>query len=164
MTLKNIILAPAVLAKLYKYSLVELKANEKKPVPPGADITFLGGNNKHILLLVNNVDAAFLPGDDLTFLSGILSACKLSMQDIAIVNLHKSKASNYNNVPGILKAEIIIVSGVELSILELPFKIPLFQLQQYKMKKYVAVPSLNTIQHDMDAKKKLWEILKVLFA
>ena len=56
-----------------------------------------------------------------------------------------------------LKAEIIILSGIELSILELPFKIPPFQVQLYKGKKYVFIPSLHTIQNDTVLKRKLWE-------
>ncbi|MEO6456196.1 MAG: hypothetical protein ABIN97_19120 [Ginsengibacter sp.] len=164
MTLKNIPLPAVVLANLFKHSLIGLQVNEKQLIHQCDDIIFFGGNNKHILLLVNNPDADFLPDDQLTFLTGILTACNLSMDDVAIVNLNKPDELNYKNIPDILKAEIIILSGIELSRLELPFKIPLFQVQLYKGQKYIPVPSLHAIQKDTVLKRKLWELLRIVFS
>ena len=39
---------------------------------------FLGDNNKHIIILVNDVDAVFLRDEWLHFLTNILGACKIS--------------------------------------------------------------------------------------
>ncbi|MEO6327916.1 MAG: hypothetical protein ABIO55_03250 [Ginsengibacter sp.] len=162
MMLKNIPLPPVVLANLYKHSLVE--NTKKKIVHQHNDINFLGGNNRHILFLVSNSGSTYLSDSELIFLSEILTACKLSLNDIAIVNLDKSDPSNQKSIPDTLKAGIVILSGIELSILQLPFNIPLFQVQQYKEKKYVTIPSLYTIQNDTALKRKLWEVLKILFS
>lgn len=163
MSLKNIQLPAIVIANLYKYSLVDFQQVEKKPIPPASEV-FAGANNKRILILVNNAAAELLPADQLTFLSGVLKACKLSMDDVYIVNLDKASAPDHTNIPGLLTAEKVILFGLELSVLALPFKIPSFQVQLHKDKKYVQLPALHIIQNDAVLKRKLWELLKVLFS
>ncbi len=86
------------------------------------------------------------------------------MEDIAIVNFYELDKQKLKDIPDILEAQVIIICGIELSELELPFKIPLFQLQHYKQKKYVSIPSLYIIKDDPAFKRQLWESLKVLFS
>jgi hypothetical protein len=45
-------------------------------------ISFLGNNSKQILIALQYNDISYLPDYDLKFLSGILSACKLSLNDV----------------------------------------------------------------------------------
>ncbi len=163
MILKKISLPAIAMANMYKYSLVDFENDKRKSIQKIADIQFLGGNNKHILFLIDNSDGDFLPENQLAFLSGILTACKLCIDDIAIVNLNKKEESDFNKLPDALEAAIVIAAGIELSVLELPFKIPPFQVQQYKGKKYVSIPLLDTIKNDPVLKRQLWELLKILF-
>lgn len=165
MTLKNLKLSPNIISNLFKDSLIgEFRGKEKNTAGDNFNQNFFGGNNKNILLLINNIDVNFLPEKQILFLSEILSACNLSLEDIAIVNLNKLIGQNFKNIPERLNSQIIILSDVELSMLELPFKIPLFQIQQHKEKKYVSIPSLQTIQNDTVLKKRLWSLLQVLFS
>ena len=163
MILKNIQLPAIALSNLYKYSLIEPLKGGKK-IQQRDDIILPQENSKNILLLADNSSADTLPDAQLTFLSGVLSACKLSMNDVDIVNLNKLEPSTYKDIPDILKAEIIILSGIELSMLELPFKIPKFKIQSYKGKKYILIPSLDLIQNDTALKRELWELLRILFS
>lgn len=164
MTLKNIPLPEIILSNLYKYSLVEEVNNIKELSQKKPGINFLGGNEKNILLLVNSDKDEYLPETQLTFLAEILAACKLSMKDIAVINLDKGQTQEFKDIPVLLQSEIIIASDIEPSTLELPFKIPEFQVQEYKEKKYVFIPSFDNIKSDGALKRKLWELLKSLFS
>jgi hypothetical protein len=164
MTLENIKLPQIVIGKLYKNCLVDLHDEEKNPIHKDDKITFLGGNNRHILLLVNNFDVPFLPDKQLNFLLGILSACKLNMADIAIVNLNKTGNTEHKNLPEFFKANVVMLFGIEGTVLSLPFKIPDFQVQSFKDKKYLFGPSLEVIEKDNTQKRKLWEALKKIFS
>lgn len=164
MTLQNIKLPSIVISNLYKDCLVDLYSGEKKPLQKNGKINFLGGNSKQILLLVNDFDAPFLPDNELIFLLEILSACKLNMADIAIVNLDKTDISEHNRIPDFLKAEVVMLFGIEATVLSLPFKIPDFQVQLFKNKKYLFAPKLKVLQNDMNQKRKLWDALKNIFS
>ena len=58
---------------------------------------FLGDNNKHIIILVNDVDAVYLRDEWLQFLTNILGACKLNIGDVAIIN-HANNPINFTQL------------------------------------------------------------------
>jgi hypothetical protein len=164
MTLQNIKLPPIVISSLYKNCLVDLYSEQKTLEEKSGKIHFLGGMGKPILLLVNNIGVPFLPDDQLNFLLGVLSACKLNMADIGIVNLNKTDNLEHKNLPEFLKVEVIIIFGIEATALSLPFKIPDFQVQIFKNRKYLFSPALDIIEGSPQLKMKLWEALKKIFS
>ena len=164
MGLQNAKLPLLTISNLYKNSLVDLHERSEKPTQEKDSIHFLGSNKKNILLVVNNLDVPYLPDEDLNFLLGVLSACKLSMADIAIVNVGKTEKSEHNILIESLKSEVIIFFDVEASAFGLPFKIPNFQVQLFQNKKYLFAPSLNDLQNDTNQKRKLWNALKSIFS
>ena len=164
MTLQILKLPSIVISSLYKNCLVDLSTDEKSATEKTAKINFLGGNGKPILFLVNNINVSFLPDNQLNFLLGILSACKLNMADIAIVNLSKTDNTEHKNLPEFFKAEVIILFGIEATELSLPFKIPDFQVQLFKNQKYLFTPALDVVENDAPLKRKLWEALKNILA
>ena len=165
MTLNNIQLSGITLQELYKKSLVEIKtkkAGEKK-----ADVTslnILGKNLKKIVLIVNNNEAAFLTDEELNFLLGILSACKLNMDDVAILNLIKNKNATYEMISAELSAEKVFLFGVAPGDINLPLAFPHYQVQQFKNQTYLSAPPLHELQHDKTEKTKLWNCLKKIFS
>src|ERR1700751_3330394 len=78
MSLDNIQLPPALLQELYKTTLVAY--NDQPVNTPGAEnaLSVLGNNQQKIVIVVDNKEAVFLPDDQFNFLTGILSACKLT--------------------------------------------------------------------------------------
>ncbi len=158
MSLKNIQLPPSVIGNLYNYYLVDSN-NDKKKVE--IDTLFLEGNDKNILLIVNNVEVPFLTDNQLDFLSGILSACKLNLADVAIINFKKTTEKEMFKF---LKASKIIAFGIKASTIGLPFSIPEFQVQLFKNQTYVFAPELSLIQKETDLKRKLWISLKEVFS
>ena len=164
MSLDNIQLPPVILQDLYKNSLVDLRSAVGSENPsPNTGLAFLGDNQKKIVIVVNERDAIYLPDEDLSFLMGILTACKLNMADIALLNLSANPSLDHKTINIELAVEKILLFGVDPIVLELPLQFPYYQVQQYNNQVYLSAPSLNILQDDKAEKMKLWACLKKIF-
>ena len=165
MSLDNIQLPAIVLHDLYKNSLVDLNINiEKKAIEKTTGIVFLGNNQKQVTIITNDANTIYLPDEELNFLIGILAACKLSMADVALVNIAKVAQLTYSKVEEELHAGIIILFGAAPAQLQLPLQFPFYQIQKFNNQVYLAAPSLNIIAADKAEKTKLWSSLKLIFS
>jgi hypothetical protein len=165
MSLDNIQLPAIVLQDLYKNSLVDLDTSTIKKAPkktPG--ITFLGNNQKQIAIIANDDTTIYLPDEELNFLMGILNACKLTMGDVALVNIAKSGAVTYTEIEQELNAGTILLLGVTPLQLQLPLQFPHYQVQKFNGLVYLAAPALTAIASDKAEKTKLWNCLKQIFS
>ena len=125
MSLDNIQLTPFVLESLFSKSLYDLKpANPVNGNTGPGTILFLGDNQKRITIVVNSPETIYLPEEELNFLLGILAACKLSMADIALINISKTDLRSYTQIAGQLQAEKVFLFGVEPEALGLPLQFP----------------------------------------
>jgi hypothetical protein len=164
MSLDNIQLPPLVIADLFKNVLIDLKTTEQVLQSQiNTSFTYLGNNAKQICILVNDNEAVYLKEDELSFLLGILSACKLSMADIALINLAKNKA-NYTTIKEEAGAQVILLFGVTPSNIDLPLDFPQYQIQKYNEQQYVHAPLLKQLMVNKEEKTKLWNTLKILFS
>ena len=159
MSLNNISLPAQLIADLYEFSLVDKEPVSNTPPP----IKFLGKNEKKILILVSKDNVAFIEDEELDFLSSILLACKLSLTDVAVINLKNFGDTNYHYLIDQLKTKKIILFDVEAQTIDLPFNFPKFQLQQFDQAVYLSAPSLKEIQKEKTLKTELWNCLKNLF-
>lgn len=165
MSLDNIQLPPLSIQELYKRVLTGLESeNTIKKKLTSTNITFLGENKKHILVLVNNIDVLYLPDEELNFLLGILSACQLTMEDVGIINMNSYKGITYIDFSAELKAEKIFLFGVNPIDIALPLAFPNFQVQLYTNQTYLSAPMLSSLKDDRIEKGKLWICLKQIFA
>lgn len=164
MSLNDITLHPFTIKDLYKNTLVE---DTPKPgtVKHSTDVlTVLGNNKKRITLIVQSKDAIHLPDEALNFLLGILSACKLTMEDVAILNIEKNSHVTYQLIASELKAETILLFGVDVSQIGLPIQFPHYQVQHYNNQVYLCAPVLPVLQNDKAEKISLWNSLKKVFS
>jgi hypothetical protein len=165
MSLDNIQLPAIVLQDLYKHSLVDLNtATVKTSSSKTNNIPFLGNNQKQIVIIANNETALYLPDEELSFLMGILAACKLSMADVALVNISKAGAVTYTEIEQQFNAATILLFGVTPAQLQLPLQFPQYQIQKYNGQTYHAAPGLQLIAADKAEKTKLWNCLKQIFS
>ena len=165
MSLDNIQLPAFLIQELYKNSLVEFESPEPvQKIEVKSSINILGNNRSKVIIVVENNEAAFLPDNQLNFLLEILSACKLTMEDVAIINIYINKAITYKAITFELKAEKIILFGVTPAQLNLPVEFPSYQIQQYNNQTYVTAAMLADIESDKTEKTKLWNCLKQIFA
>ena len=165
MSLDNIKLPDTILQGLYSKCLYDLESDKSILSDiRTSGINFLGNNKKRIVILVNSETAIYLPDDDLNFLLGILTACKLSMADICLINLYKNPDLIYSVLTQQLKAEKIFLFGLPAASIALPLQFPHYQVQQFNNQVYLSSVSLNELQTNKDEKMKLWACLKNIFS
>jgi hypothetical protein len=165
MSLDNIQLVPITVQELFKNSLIEL--NKVQPILETAAQTafsILGKNQKKILILVDNTEAIYLPDEALNFLLGILGACKLSMEDVGILNFNKNQSITYQTIATGLEAEKVFLFGISPAQIALPLSFPHYQIQRYNGQVYLTAPPLSSLQNDKGEKTKLWNSLKQIFS
>ena len=174
MDLNHIDLPASVVADLYHSSLVEdgtaiAKITVKEsPAPVIETITpapwkSLGSNQKNILIVLKSNGVVHLADHELTFLTGILGACKLSIADVAIVNLNNHPEATYKELTSFFKSKIAFLFDIEPSAFGLPMSFPHYQLQAFAGNSFLFSPSLAKLENDKVEKSKLWVCLKRLF-
>lgn len=181
MGLDDIILSPFLMKELYENDLLENedfakpafateKAKDAKIIAETiatkkeniGNIKYLGKNEKNILLLIHRETHAFLDDDSLSFLMNILNACGLSMQDVALVNVHNDADAVYENLNVQFEPSKIIFFDTAPHLLNFPVKIPLYKIQNYNNQQYLCAASLSTLLQNKEEKKMLWNCLKVM--
>ena len=164
MSLENVQLPAVTLQHLYRYSLISAQTDKQIIVNTTPGLKFLGGNRQGIILLVENKETTFLPGLELDFLVEILTACKLGMDDVALINISKAGSLHYEELLKDLHPKSILVFGIPLSAIGLPFKIPEFQVQSFDDLTYLSIPAIKLLQDNKELKRSLWICLKQIFA
>lgn len=174
MTQPNTPLLPHfVLSDLYKNQLVIIheasddpKIPKKNAEPTSKEPDFLGNNQKNITILLADAEAVYVNDQSLQFLSAILAACKLNLGDVAIVNLNRHPLS-YGAVKDWLSPKSMIIFDIDAKQIQMPFKLPYYQVQSYDHCSIVFAPSLHNMMGDSREakleKSKLWLSLKNMF-
>lgn len=162
MSLNQIQLTNQQLADFYPDVLIESKTTKVQPA--AGPVKYLGKNARKIVLLVDNAVAPFLPDNELNFLTNILSACKMSLADVAIVNIHALQKDEVLTSIQFLDPKNVLLFGIAPLNIDLPINFPLFQLQPFNGCIYLYSPSLQELESDKTLKSKLWNSLKNLFA
>jgi hypothetical protein len=165
-----------LLASYYKNKLVipteskpaAISAVVKPPHLPAAETRwYLGENKKQVTIVVNQSSIAFRTDDQFTLLTSVLKACKLNMADVSIVNLANS-AKNFTQLHQTLNTRFLLLFDVATAAIDLPFSIPLYQLQSYDQCQILQATSLNTMLGEekaaKDEKMKLWNGLRKMFS
>jgi hypothetical protein len=160
MSLNNISLPFQLIADLYQNVLVQDNA---RVMPVKKDVAFLGKNEKNILIIVNNNDAPFLPDNELSFLTNVLSACQLGLTDVAIVNWQNKAEKDFETVTEQLKSKSVMLFDTDPSEFGLSNNIQPYTVTRTESHQFAVAPSLSEIEMNKEAKKQLWMALKQLF-
>lgn len=177
MDINHIELPAALVADLYASTLTDTghKPTATTPAMPPAETgpartdkpetawKSLGNNQKNILVVVNNAGIAFLPDHELSFLTGVLGACKLSLDDAAIVNFSNHAGMDYREMITHFKSRIVLLFDLEPAVFGLPMNFPVYQIQPFAGNSFLYAPSLKELENDRVEKSKLWVCLKRLF-
>lgn len=164
MSIDNIQLTGFICQNLFTNCLIsESPENNLNQELNKVKINSLGGNQNHIVFLINNKEHKYLNDNEMKFLSDLLSACKLSMEDISLVNFYQNKNIGYENITEQFQSKTILIFGVSTSELGLPFTIPFFQVQKFQEQNYLTAPSLDSFLENIPLKKQLWNSLKIVF-
>lgn len=184
MVFENVKLPNFVIADLYKNSLIEddrkATKNTNTVVEVGiisdndilhsagniTTIKYLGKNQKNVSIVVYETDAVYLIEDTLTLLTNLLSACKLTLADVAIINTH-NQSITYKQIKQDLQPKQLLLMGNVLKNISLPFIFPEYRVQQYDNCEMLISADLKNMLAQTDLvkaeKRKLWESLKTMF-
>jgi hypothetical protein len=168
MDLNHLELPASLVADLYKSSLIETDQLPAKLQPEkietGTGWKYLGNNGKNILILVKYDNSVHLPDEQLSFLINMLSACKIGVADVAIMNLNNHPEASYKELLDHFKSKIVFLYGVEPAVIGLPISFPHFQVQSFSNCTFLFTPGLEELDKDKVLKSKLWVCLRRIFA
>jgi hypothetical protein len=163
----KLLLNGPLLAELYRYTLIESMESGPVSVAPAVEksLIYLGNNKKKIALLVES-KTPDIAEPDFQFLSNLLKACKLSMEDVAIVSCSEERPSIKLIKQELAPREILLL-GINPVSIGVPINFPAFKIQEYDDISYLFAPGLSDINRDTEEgkllKSKLWVCLKQLF-
>jgi hypothetical protein len=169
MSLNDIRLTPSITAGLFRSSLIETdeydpnrEAVPKQSVPDKA-WKFLGNNGKKILVVVDYNGCTHLPDEELLFLTNILAACKLTLGDVAIVNMKNYPGHSYKEFIDHFSSNKVLLFGIGPLTFGLPISFPYFQVQAFSNCDFLYSPPLDERNNDPLFKSKLWVSLRRIF-
>lgn len=163
MSLKRIPLDPFLLAGLYSPPLVPLISG-KRSVDEKVDraITFLGNNERHITLLVFNENETWLPDALFAFLTKILQACGLSMNDVALINYAVFPEVSIPDLVQQTAPQKMILFGASLQR-GLKLSLEKNKVQKAEQMEVLYTEELGELKENKQLKKAFWAALQDLF-
>ncbi len=139
--------------------------NEQKTTTP-TPVKFLGDHLKKIIVIVNDADAVHLNETDLGLLSSILNACKLTLADIALINIAQQSLSMHE-ILTTLPSQLVLTFDLNSTQLKIKLPTTLYKPIVLGETHILFSSSLQSMQGaDQTAKlekSKLWNALKLLF-
>ncbi len=177
------ILPPSILVSLFKDTLVipdmEKKSVEKEKsidndteeLPPikvksKGPLKYLGDHHKKVLVIVEDANSVYLNETDFILLTSILNACKLTIADIALVNMGNQETSLHQileTVPSL----IIMCFAIEPKDLKIKLPNELYRVNELGESILFFSKALSSMQgtgiEAKQEKAKLWNLLKKLF-
>jgi hypothetical protein len=137
-----------------------------EPIKALGQIKYLGEHLKQVTIIVKDELAVYLNENDLTLLSSILSACKLTLADVALINVAQQKLS-LHEILNVLPSKLVMIFDVSSTTLKIKLPTTLYKSIQLGDTYLLFSNSISLMQGgDQSAKLekgKLWAILKSLF-
>ncbi len=168
MNLNDLQLPPSLVTRLYRDVLVGSATAQTSPKQSDSPVkkelaAFLGENKKNILIVVHYADVMHLPDDSLQFLLNMLTACKLGMADVIVVNTKNYPDHTYKEFLEKFKSRVALLFDIEPASIGLPLNFPHYQIQPFANCSFLYAPSLSKVETDKIQKSKLWVALRRLF-
>jgi len=138
-----------------------IESKGKSTRPPAWN--YLGDYKKSILIIVRYDNTPHLPDQQLDFLSSVLTACKLSVGDVAVINIANAPSAVYKDLQEKFKSRFTVLFGLTPQQLEMPLSFPEFQVQAFNNCTYLHAPALEALEADKVLKRKLWVCLRKMF-
>jgi hypothetical protein len=162
----NTIAAPSASMHVQIEADKDYNNTTNEPIKELGQIKYLGEHLKQVTIIVKDELAVYLNENDLTLLSSILSACKLTLADVALINVAQQKLS-LHEILNVLPSKLVMIFDVSSITLKIKFPTTLYKSIQLGDTYLLFSNSLSLMQGgDQSAKLekgKLWAILKSLF-
>jgi hypothetical protein len=183
MSTDKTILSSSVLVDLYKDNLVvvediplenkaaveqtiETKKEAIKEEKWEGPIKSLGEHNKKITVIVNDPNSVHLNETDFILLTSILNACRLTIADIALINIGKQPVGLHQILQE-LPSTLVLSFAVDPTQLKVKLPSTLYKVTQLGETHILFSNALSTMQgtgvEAKQEKAKLWNVLKKIF-
>ncbi len=163
MSLDNIQLSDQTCEILFSHNLIEDQAsNVAAKSQNKIEIASLGENQKHVLFLVNDPSSKFLADEEMELLTKFIAACKLSMADIALVNLIQINIIMHNSIEHFNQKKSCFW-GSQPQNLNCHSTFLISRYKNFQQQFYLTAPSLKEFLNNKHLKKELWMSLQKLF-
>lgn len=153
MDLDHLELSGQLINKLYKTELVNLAF---KDTSSKDRVQYTGVNKKNILVGIN---ASNPDKKDQDLLNNLLAACKLTLNDIALVNFHGQQTS-VQNAADELNISKVILFGIKP---EPGLTKKKYEIFNFNNMAFLIADELKDLHRDVEKKKQLWQCLRQLF-
>mgnify|MGYP001598367340 FL=1 len=167
MDLNHIELNPDLVADLYSSHLIQQNEAVAPTTPKSSkksDWIYIGNNEKNVLLLVNYLNQKELTPQQLSFLNKMMKACKITLSDVALMNMSQNPDANYKILQEYFKSQIVLLFGIEPISFGLPLSFPHFQVQSFANCSFLFTPAIEELEKDDVLKSKLWVCLRRIFS
>ncbi len=138
----------------------EIKSNSSKE-NNDTDFSYFGKNRKNFLILMKETEGENLKEADSKLLTGILAAGQLSLNDVAIINIEKTKAT-FLDMYTKLKPTSVVSFGVDMKKLGVPHDFELYKPTKIKTITWIVSHNFVALHSDKTKKLGLWTALKEL--
>jgi hypothetical protein len=162
MSFDQVQLDPYILARIFTQPIIPGK-NVPVAAAPAAPVKvkYLGENQKNIVLFIQNDSEAYLNDELFNLLTNILNACKLGMQDIALVNAAQYPAMTLSAWQTSMPIKQAVFFGISPDNIGLE-NFPMYQVMQTNGVQLLFSDNLQIINQEKALKGKLWGGLKTL--
>ena len=128
--------------------------------------TYLGGFDKKVAIVLAEHFHPHIADEDLEFLSKLLVACKLSLNDVAIINVVNNP--NMSRLWELMPSKALLLFDVDHAHVGLSFRRPHFEIQEWSGSSFMSAPALEKFRTGPDAavqalKRQLWTGLQKIF-
>lgn len=162
MSFDQVQLDPYFLARIYTQPIIPGKKAPVAATPAVVpDVKFLGENQKNIALFIKNEGGAYLNEELFNLLTNILNACKLGMQDIALINIAHYPAIDFTSWQSAVKMKQAVLFGIPPASMGLE-DFPVYQVISANGCQLLHSDDLYPISQDKVMKGRLWQGLKQL--
>jgi hypothetical protein len=135
----------------------EPKANYSKEW----NFEFLGKNQKHILILVNDAANKVSSPQGTELLRKLVKAIELTNNDFALVNYANYDGATFEDLNQVFSCQLLLSFGVNTDKLGLPEQ-PLHEITELNKTRLIFTTNLHDLDSDQMSKKTLWATLQKL--
>ncbi|SMO37438.1 hypothetical protein [Solitalea koreensis] len=144
--------------------VVSVVAEPTPELSKNTSFNYLGDNNRYVVVLVNYPNHEYIADGDKEFLLKVISALKMDLKDIAIVNMAKYPSASLTELHAFFAGNKIISFNIDLNnSLFKEIELTPYAIKDHLEMKILAAEALNIIGEDNARKKSLWNALKIMF-
>ena len=132
--------------------------------PTSVHYNYLGENNKYILILIDQpLKSEIISAKDLLLLEKTLTALKLELRDVAIVNLQQCEELHFKSLKEFFSCNKVLGFGIELAKIGIEKEVPINTVFRIEDCPFLLASSLEELSNNQAQKVVWWSAMKSIF-